>query len=192
MLKKLLFAVTGFVFFFVPASLDALAQTDTPKVEAGVQFSFIRFRDLETTGAGFGGRLTYNINDSISIEGELNYFPSDKQGFFESGKKTQGLFGVKTGIRSETAGVFGKIRPGFVRFSRDFDGFEDPKTDLALDVGGVIEFYPSPSTMVRFDIGDTIIRIGERTITDPFGSPVTFNSFTSHNLQLSIGVGVRF
>jgi hypothetical protein len=192
MLKKLLFAVTGIVFLLVPASQHARAQSDTPKVEAGVQFSFIRFRDLETTGAGFGGRLTYNINDSVGIEGELNYFPSDKQGVFESGKKTQGLFGVKTGIRSETAGVFGKIRPGFVRFSRDFDGFEDAKTDLALDIGGVIEFYPSESTMVRFDIGDTIIRFGDRTITDFFGNPVTFNSFTSHNLQLSIGVGVRF
>ncbi|HJQ69653.1 MAG TPA: outer membrane beta-barrel protein [Blastocatellia bacterium] len=192
MLKKLLFAVTGVVFFLAPASLDALAQSDTPKVEAGVLFSFIRFRDLDTTGAGFGGRLTYNVNDSVGIEGELNYFPSDKQGVFESGKKTQGLFGVKTGLRSETAGIFGKIRPGFVRFSRDFDGFEDSKTDFALDVGGVIEVYPSTASVVRFDIGDTIIRFGERTVSDVFGNPVTFNSFTSHNLQVSIGVGVRF
>jgi hypothetical protein len=186
MLKKLVLTATAALLVLVSGNA-ASAQVETPKVELGVQGTMLRFRDLDTTGFGFGGRATFNLTENFAIEGELNYFPSDKEGLFESGRKTQGLFGVKTGFRSETAGAFAKFRPGFIRFSRDFQGLEDSQTDLALDIGGVIEYYPSESSVLRFDIGDTIIRFGER---DFFLT--RFNSFTSHNLQVSFGVGVRF
>ncbi|MCI0488004.1 MAG: porin family protein [Blastocatellia bacterium] len=187
MQKKFFIALALAALFVAFDSRDALAQSDGPKVDLGAQFSVIRFRDFDTTDAGFGGRIGYHFNDYISVEAEFNYFPDDKDGFFEGGRKTQGLFGIKTGVRSEAAGIYGKIRPGFVRFSRDFDTFEDAKTDFALDVGGVLELYPSESSVVRFDLGDTIIRVGERL--SPFGPTA---SFTSHNFQFSIGVGFRF
>ena len=165
----------------------ALAQHNAPKVDVGAQFSVIRFRDLDTTDAGVGGRITYNITDLIALEGEVNFFPRNGTDFFESGRKTQALFGIKTGFRSSGAGIFAKVRPGFIHFSRDFDGFSDGHTDFALDVGSVIELYPSKRTLVRFDVGDTIIRFGDRI--GPLG-PI--GGFTSHNFQFSAGFGVRF
>ena len=37
-------------------------------------------------------------------------------GFSVGSERTLALFGVKYGMRSERAGIFGKIRPGFMRF----------------------------------------------------------------------------
>jgi len=54
--------------------------------------------------------------------------------------------------------------------------FTIANTDFSLDVGGVIEFYPSKLVTVRFDVGDTIIN----------------RSFVTHNLQLCAGIGFRF
>jgi hypothetical protein len=183
MQRRWLFGALVAVTFFSLTSSDAAAQS----VDVGVQYSLLRLRDLGTTDSGVGGRISFSINPGIAVEAELNYFPQDRRGPFESGRKTQALFGVKTGLRSDTAGVFGKIRPGFIHFSRDFDGLEVGKTNFALDIGGVIEFYPGSSSFVRFDVGDTIIRFGQQTtLFGPTGS------FTSHNLQFSAGVGVRF
>jgi hypothetical protein len=52
-------------------------------------------------------------------------------------------------------------------------------TEFALDIGGVFELYPSRRVAFRFDIGDTIIRFGGL-------------GFTSHNLQITTGVALRF
>lgn len=175
-------ALVAGVFFSVTGQ-SATAQS----VDVGAQYSLIRLRDLGTTDSGVGGRISYYVTSAVAIEAELNYFPQDRRDPFESGRKTQALFGIKTGLRSDTAGVFGKIRPGFMHFSRNFDGVETGHTEFALDIGGVVELYPSPNSFVRFDVGDTIIRFGERnTLLGPFAS------FTSHNLQFSAGVGFRF
>jgi hypothetical protein len=176
-------------YFLAPLCLlICAANARAQSVDLGVQFSTIRFSDLEITDAGFGGRITFNATRSIAFEAEVNYFPKDKRGPFEGGRKTQALVGLKTGFRSDFAGIFSKLRPGFIRFSRDFLGNEDSKTDFALDIGGVLELYPSGRGVIRFDLGDTIIRFGERSL--PTGA--TFPSFTSHNFQFSVGVGIRF
>jgi hypothetical protein len=60
---------------------------------------------------------------------------------------------------------------------------------LALDVGGVAEFYPNRHVVLRVDAGDVII---------PFGNNVVGQGLlaqrlgTTHNFQFSLGVGVRF
>ena len=67
--------------------------------------------------------MTLNIADGFGLEGEINVFPQearqfrDPRPFYVDSRRTQGLFGVKTGMRSEKAGIFGKLRPGFVHFS---------------------------------------------------------------------------
>ena len=78
---------------------------------------------------------------------------------------------------------------------------------FSLDVGGVAELYPSKRVVVRLDIGDTIanrqsppVFISQSSFsrTTP---PVLISSgffalpggnVTTHNLQLSAGVGFRF
>lgn len=181
-------------------------------------------RSLEAT-PGFGGRIGYNLTNNIALEAEVNFFPSRdsflRPGDFRiGGNKTEGLFGVRIGKRFEKIGIFGKARPGFLIDSagdlqpaRDrgcpavfpppigcFDPLE--KRSFAMDLGGVMEFYPTKRTIVRVDAGDTMIRLTERTaagflVFTP-GLPPTFltgvrlPAETTHNFQFSIGAGFRF
>lgn len=177
------------------------AQTEVPKVELGVHLTTMRLSELKDTDVGFGGRATFNLNSRVAVEGELNFFPRELDSHV--GNRLQGLFGVKAGQRWEKFGLFAKARPGFIRFSDVSSRIACPavipaplgcllasgKTEFAMDIGGVAEFYPSKRTVVRVDLGDTLIRY-----RGPFGRPSggTANNLTSHNVQLNVGVGVRF
>ena len=199
-------------------SQNNFAQDETPKYEFGAQFTVLRVNDLDITEPGFGGRFTYNVTDNLAFEAEGNFFPRDapvQSGVFsgfviQGGHKTQGLFGVKLGVRRKRFGVFGKVRPGFVHFSHlesssgilfctvpsCLDFFPPYSvTDYALDIGGVVELYPSRRTVVRVDLGDTIIKPSSgkpvELPVENFPTVPTFRS-TSHNLQFSVGVGFRF
>ena len=175
-----------------------------------------RSREIEL---GLGGRVGYRAGSYITLEAEVNFFPRDNN--FEDGRKVEGLFGVKVGQRSKKTGWFGKARPGFLYASKgDLQsksgtlcvavfppppGCFDPKatTGFAFDVGGIVEFYPSPRTIVRFDVGDTILRFGDRNvpvlINPPAGAAFPSREVvirkpaeTTHNLQASVGFGFRF
>jgi len=171
------------------------------------------------TQAGFGGRIAYNITPNVAVEAEVNYFPKvDLFGvdqLFGDEHHLQGLFGPKIGKRFEKVGVFGKLRPGFLSMSkgdlqpRDDGGcpavfpppigcFEPARaTYFAVDVGGVIEVYPSKRTVIRFDAGDTIVRFGERIVpvtvsSGSFVAGLPAAAETTHNFQASIGFAFRF
>src|SRR5262249_50281727 len=70
----------------------------------------------------------------------------------------------------------------------------------SMDVGGVVEFYPSRRILTRLDVGDTIIRYGiyrepaGRVCTIYCPPPEVFErpAETRHNLQFSAGIGIRF
>jgi len=190
--------------------LDALSatasssQSDLPKLEVGGQFSmlhfdtFSAFSDRRRMEFGGGGRFTFNFNQHVAAEAQVDYFPhtdTERIGTFDVplwGSKTLAVFGIKAGGRSKRVGVFGKARPGFIHFD-SVPGFgcvvgstscppPIKQTVFALDLGGVLEYYPSPKTVLRFDAGDTIIYHDKRQ-----------NFFdTSHSLQMSVGVGLRF
>lgn len=211
MQKRLLILSTATLLLVFANSQLARAQTDSKTFELGVQFSEIRSDRFDPRllpgrkiwDPGFGGRFAVNVTDYIGVEGEVNFF-SNADDFQRLGRKTQGLFGIKAGQRRDKFGVFGKFRPGFMRFGEVFDcpGADSlscgrfAKTYFSLDFGGVAEFYPSPRTVVRFDVGDTVIRFGRITVQDaasevPLATrPVS--GTTRHNLQMSVGVGFRF
>jgi Outer membrane protein beta-barrel domain len=193
MRKMFFFVLAAAALLLIAPAQNAQAQSETPKVEVGAHYTLLRLRDFDTTDSGVGGRMTFNITDGFALEGELNVFPEKRinfaNPFYVDSRRTQGLFGVKYGMRSEKAGIFGKLRPGFVHFG---EGTVDPaiaflvpvpptasSTEFALDIGGVFELYPSRPVALRFDVGDTIIRYGGL-------------GFTSHNLQISAGVAFRF
>lgn len=158
---------------------------------------------------GFGARFTINLTRSVAIEAEANFFPEDKRSelgvpsrvFEPGGRKFQALFGPKIGRRWNRFGLYGKARPGFIRLERFntvttilspqdlFIVVSERKKDVYffnIDAGGVFEYYPSPRTIFRVDVGDTIIRYGGQR-------PKELNpTFTRHNLQTSIGFGFRF
>jgi hypothetical protein len=194
----------------------ATAQSDPPKLELGAQFSLMRQADTGVFGnfasgvpsewdPGFGGRFSFNVMNQVALEAEMNFFPREKD-FFDRGRKTQGLFGVKAGLRKERFGVFGKVRPGFMRFGRIFSCSGDDintcgrfgRMEFALDLGGVVEFYPSNRAVLRFDIGDTVIKFRDTNVIVPFPEAPggilrgTVQGRTTHNLQINVGVGIRF
>ncbi len=214
-------AVVALMLLFV--TLAAHAQTETPRYEVGAQFTSLTKPGFgqSRTDPGFGGRFTYNITDYIAVEAETNFFP-EKLRFNvpaeNQGNAVEGLFGVKAGKRFSRFGIYGKARPGFISFSQGkqelfplansssqfpiFDVRRSRLTSFAIDVGGVLEFYPSRHIVTRFEAGDTIIRYRERTINgitgfDPatgqysFG-PVMIQGDTRSNFQFSAGVGYRF
>jgi hypothetical protein len=209
------------------ASAVIRAQSDDKKFEIGAQGSLLRvtartfttagttttFNENEKNNWGFGGRFGYNFSRHIGIEAEGNFFPRDRA--LDGGRKLQGLFGAKVGQRFEKGGVFLKARPGFVRSSRGeyrFSGggcptvFPPPigcfqphvTTNLAFDLGGVAEAYPSKNTIIRFDAGDTMIHFrSQRQVVavDPANGGLVVlpaAAGTKHNFQTSFGFGYRF
>jgi hypothetical protein len=222
MKRKLTFAITAIAVCLLPGIIEVRAQsTDLPKFEVGADFSTITFAPGHTE-LGLGGRLTYNLNKHVALESAGYFFP--RKCVFcargNDGRITEGLFGVKVGKRFEKWGIFGKVRPGVISFSEGkfnlvpttgipptglgafpFDFQFKRLTTLAVDVGGVIEFYPSKRIVTRLDFGDTIIHYGPRRINNAvFDSttnmyvllPSTVPSQTRGSLQFSVGVGFRF
>jgi hypothetical protein len=151
-----------------------------------MQYTLLRFTDADVTDSGVGGRVTLNTSDNFSLETEFNFFPQERINLANglgtlTSRRMQGLFGAKYGIRTEKFGIFGKARPGFVRFSEGSSPIGSPATEFALDLGGVLELYPTRPVALRFDVGNTLIRFNS------LGS-----GFTSNNLQFTTGVAFRF
>ncbi len=76
-----------------------------------------------------------------------------------------------------------------------FDAGGGGRTDFALDLGGVVELYPSSRTILRFDAGDTILRSGTHNVpvrTPFFDVVAPVPDRTTHNFQGSVGFGFRF
>ena len=174
---------------------------------------------------GFGGRFGYNLTTNIAFEAELNFFPGadsfSAPDVFKGGHKIEGLFGVKAGKRLDKVGIFGKARPGFLYASK---GDLQPRANtfciaifpppagcsetismssFAFDLGGVVEVYPTKRTIIRFDAGDTIVRLGERNVSavlnpspgilsPSYVTVIRVPAETTHNFQGSIGIGFRF
>ena len=195
--RKTLFVITATLMFLSFPSRSALAQSDVPKLEFGAQYTLLQHSVGDTTDSGVGGRIGFNFTKHVGIEGEINFFPQKRRtGIYIDRQEAEGLFGVKVGTRSDKVGIFGKLRPGFLFISK---GQIDPlikfvvvppppvsQTLFALDFGGVLEVYPSRHILLRFDVGDTVIRFTNSSV-----DPLSF-TFFRHNLQFSTGVGFRF
>ncbi len=175
-------------------SSEALAQEEyATRYELGLQFSLLARHNPETQFSpfseqrendhAFGGRFTLNLTNDLAFEAEVNSFPRELRDLrMPAGRFLQGQFGIKAGKRFRRFGLFGKLRPGFVRFTKvsrftgshpavaeDFFGeihYQQPefrideKTYASVDFGGVIEFYPSRRIVTRLDLGDTVVRYG--------------------------------
>ena len=189
----------------------AKAQSPAPRFELSGQASLLRLSDFDTTSAGLGARLLFDVNDWLSIDCEVSFFPHDKVVGPSSDtpvgpiridserRRTDALAGVKIGTRRDRFGAFVKARPGFTRlFDKRTECVGDAcavvlmlfapnryRTEFAVDLGGGLEFYPSRRTVARVEIGDTIIR--HRSVAPPCVS-----GCTSHNLSSRFGLGLRF
>jgi len=200
-------------FSIFPVSSRSISVTTLPCIVAPCPTTIVTTHN-RVANYGFGGRLGYRLSEYFTLEGEGNYFPRDS--VLDGGRKTQVFLGVKAGKRFEHVGVFAKARPGLVHYSRgdyQFAGaciavFPQPigcyqpsgTTSFAADVGGVFEYYPSKRTIIRFDAGDTIVRLAPRNVVAFQTNPPTIFSLvvvsvpksTEHKFQSSIGFGFRF
>ena len=219
MINQKIFLIAVLVLAMVTGTARSQSQTQSQpsRIEVGALVSVLGIEDAHGLNDlfprrefGFGGRVSYNLNSHFAVEGEINFFPRDFRKFttnFTGGRMTEGLFGLKAGLRRNKFGIFGKVRPGFessggATFPRFPNGngpdplnpfgFETKRaTQFALDVGGVAELYPSRRTIVRFDVGDTIVRYPGILFTNSNGS-LTTETVYSHSLQFSAGFGFRF
>lgn len=202
--------------FMLTCARTVFAQDRVSKYEIGAHFTSLTLADNEPivkgniaaeykdlTTPGVGGRFTYNLREYVGFEVETNFFIGETKAFApigSGGHVIETVAGVKAGKRFRRIGVFGKARPGLVSFSKGkFPEFQEPDTlrfgratHFAFDLGAVVEYYPARRYVVRFDVGDTIIRYGGQTVPDSGNPPVRIPGETRHNLQLNAGVGFRF
>ena len=152
-----------------------------PTHEVGGQIFSFHGHDLGF-GWGAGGRFTYNLNNNIAFDSEVNFFLPDEGPPYA----VQSLFGIKAGKRNKHAGIFAKVRPGF---QTNFVVNAREQAQFAVDVGAVAELYPTRHIVLRFDAGDVIIPFGNKVVGEGL---LAQRLGTTHNFQYSLGVGVRF
>ncbi len=177
------------------------------RLEAG---TFVTYAFLEEIGShdhgvgtstlGLGGRAVWHLVPFVDLDGEVVIHPNaGVQGY-----KLQGVVGAKAGVRWQRVGAFAKARPGFLYFSKDPFGVGRPgvtlgrtewahSLDPTIDVGGVVEYYAPSGLIVRFDLGDTIVRYHPRTVrASQLEPPRPVGGFTTRNRQWSFGLAKRF
>lgn len=156
------------------------------------------------TEPGFGGYASYRFYGVFYFDSDLLYFPmgTSASGPHDGGTILQGLFGLKGGIRRNHFGFFGKVRPGFNSYSDALASVTTSQsvttetysrsTNFVLDLGGIMEFYPTEKSTLRIEVGDTHLFFGMRDVN----SNGTIESFPGgklqHSIQLVLGYGWRF
>jgi hypothetical protein len=156
--------------------------------------------DNVRTEPGVGGYASYRFYGVFYVDGDVLYFPRNAgpSGPHDGGTILQTLVGIKGGIRRNHFGFFGKVRPGFNSYSDALssitssgDGYSR-STNFVLDLGGIVEFYPTAGSTLRIEAGDTHIYFGTRDVNvggvvEPFPG-----GKLQHSIQLVLGYGWRF
>jgi hypothetical protein len=183
-----------------PGSKNSCGDCDQPtRFELGVTAVGIHLPD--NNNFGLGARAGFNVNSFLSLEGEGNFFLNNAPPkILSGGRAVEGLFGPKIGIRVEGVGLFAAVRPGFISFSNTIQGVTlNPTvpfsvsiqtgrlTEPALDIGGVIEFYPSRHWAWRTDIGDTAIFYRSFSFVG-----IRIPGASKSNFQFNTGLQYRF
>jgi hypothetical protein len=184
------------------------------KLEFGPQFTGMVIQregalDGVRTEPGTGGFVSYEVFRFFYLDSAVSFFPRDtnSSGVHDGGQIFQGLFGLKSGIRRDRIGVFGKVRPGFNSYSRAltaiqqtsagppplFKNLFDRSTNFVLDLGGVVEIYPTRRTTLRFDLGDTHIYFATKSFVSSNGNVISVpGGQRLHTMVFSVGYAWRF
>jgi hypothetical protein len=201
MQRKNLYALIA-LFLLAPLCAHAQSVLDDHKFEAGGVISALAVDDRGEPLAGVGGRVGYNFNKHFALEAEANFFPSDAFGNDQIGQRAQAFVGLKAGTRYKYAGIFAKARPGVMFIGETTSGFNCSRFEtftrcrprhnhFALDAGAVAEFYPTRRSIIRLDVGDTMVNV-RRATRDIFTQTSTTSSNFIHQFQVSIGFSYRF
>jgi hypothetical protein len=125
--------------------------------------------------SGPDARYTWNLSPSLAVEGSVGYIAGYQEiDDNNNGHELLALGGVKAGWRGRRIGFYGKMEPGLSSWSTGlttflpltWSGIGPPpnfkevnarRTDFTVDLGGVFEAYPTPRTIIRLDLGTTLI-----------------------------------
>lgn len=178
------------------------AQENYTRIELGAEYSTIRQDNLNFQAknfSGFGGRLDWNLSRRLALESQVDFFPQESEAvpLFQGGRTLQAVFGVRAKVvQSRHFSVFGLVRPGVLHYT----GVEVPSNGVSLgyvtapasyfvlNLGGGIEYYPSPRWVLRADIeGDPYRVQGYSASGGLVVSPGKMNDTT----RVSFGVAYR-
>jgi hypothetical protein len=181
-IASLLLAITVLVAPFAHAQ----------STQAGVHYSALSQEYPDQTRSGFGGFVVYSPLTWLGVDASTSIFLSEPIG----GYAWQVLAGPRVGVSWRDLGLFARLRPGFVRFSERFgkpniacilifpppESCLAPNTNFALDLGGTVEIPLNPATLLRFDLGDTLVRYDRNNLESQW----------MHSLQFAAGIGWKF
>jgi hypothetical protein len=151
--------------------------------------------------AGPFGRYTWNLAPSLALEGSLGYLPGYQTTFgVDNGHELLALAGVKAGWRRRRFGLYGKIEPGLASFSPGLNvqiyanqpSEFQRRTNFTLDSGGVLEIYPSPRTILRFDVSQMLIAEYDQVLVRTPGFLDLHEGHLADHLGLSVSLAHRF
>ncbi len=198
-------AIPGFLLVFVLVSGHAAGQSSGSRWHVSAALSRVDSGEFDRADVGVTGRVAWYPVPVVGAEVEVGLYPQefgDPVAF--SRRRFEGLFGVTVGPRLGRLRAFASVRPGFVTFS----GAPRPiacvaivpptllcrlsvgATVFAVGVGGGVEAFPGGRTVLRFDIGDRLMRypgpVLDRALV------VRQGGFYGHEVRLAVGGGVRF
>ncbi len=162
---------------------------EVPRFELGPLFSMAQTVSASSTWwrdyiAGYGGRLTANLNPNLALEFQAASFPD----IHTNGSSIRGSGHLKATLRlehSSKVNFFVVAGPGF---SKDEDVCCGGNltayrvTRFAFDVGGGIELVPVRRLAIRFDATDFMVRVTSTMAGSDF----------IHNADLKFAVMLRF
>ena len=184
------------------AALPSRAQDSYTRFELGAQCSTIRETTSTLQGvsySGFGGRIDWNLTRRLALESQLDFFPENGVPLLlvQGGQTLQAVFGIRAKVvQTRHLSVYGLVRPGLLHFSGvtvlgggiSVSYVQQPATYFVLNLGGGIEYYPSPRWVLRADIEGDPYRVP--AFFAPGGSAVLPGKIND-TTRLSFGVAYR-
>ena len=176
------------LFLFALPSSSVYGQT-----QLGVHYSALALEYPDQTRSGVGAFFVYAPRPWLGIDVATTLFLSEPIG----GTAWQLLAGPRLGVQFRGLGIYGRVRPGLIRYADRFyapqvvciaifpppESCLAPATSFQLDLGGTVDVPLSSRTRLRFDVGDTLTRYE--------GNAVAAGSWTDA-LQFVAGVGWTF
>ena len=201
----------GFGFgaaFLVLSAMPAAGQISGGRVDLGGHVSVLRLSEIDATDTGIGVDAAWRATPLVALDGAFTWFPgkddSTTGSRIRNQQRTLGLIGARSGIRRGPFEISGRTRAGFLKFA-GVEGavcvavttFPLPLecqlaagyTAFAMDFGVGIAVAAGRRWQVRVDVGDLLVRYGQRSHRS---SGNLTDGFTSHNLQVGSGLTWRF
>jgi hypothetical protein len=161
-------------------AICTVAQLTYTRSEFGVQGAY-SFDPTDHNLWGFGERYTFNLNGYLAVDSDFTFYPQRTLSMANRGGRQFTFFsGLKGGVRRNRFGIFGKMRPGLRHYtetalSGEAPNLTDNRTHFAVDLGGVLEYYPTRRWILRLDVGEALTRHGDHVdlrVLDSQGRPV--------------------